>query len=106
MLVGNEFTLLDTNIFHQFAFLARLFMAGAKGKPQQFEVVIPQEQDSGFVTVSEVGRETLNIAGKKKDTRVLQVDSGSLQIRLWIDNQNYLEKVSVPGRDIDVLRQQ
>jgi hypothetical protein len=97
---------LDTNIFHHFAFLARLFSFDNKGKPQQFEVIIPQEQESGFVTVSEVGKETLNVGGKKKDTRILQVDSGSLQIRLWIDSQYFLEKISVPGRGIEVIRQQ
>lgn len=106
MLVGNEFTVLDTNIFHHFIFLSRRFNYGSKDKAQRFEVIIPQEQDSGFVMVSQLGKETLTVRGKKIETHHLQVDSGSLQIHLWIDNRHVLDKISVPDREIEVLRQQ
>lgn len=106
MLVGNEFTVLDTNIFHHFIFLSRLFNYDSKDKAQRFEVVVPQEQDSGFVTISQVGKETLTVRGKKVETRHLQVDSGALRIHLWVDNQRFLDKISVPDRGIDVVRQQ
>jgi len=106
MLVGNEFTVLDTNIFHHFIFLSRRFNYDSKDKSQRFEVIVPQEEDSGFVTISQVGRETLNVRGKKLETRHLRVDSGALQIHLWIDTQNFLDKISVPDRGIDVIRQQ
>jgi hypothetical protein len=106
MLVGNEFTLLDTNIFHHFIFLSRLFNYDSKDKAQRFEVIIPQEEDSGFVMISRLGKETLTMRGKKMETHHLQVDSGSLQIHLWVDNQRVLDKISVPDRGIEVLRQQ
>jgi len=106
MLVGNEFTVLDTNIFHHFIFLSRLFNYDSKDKAQRFEVIVPQEQESGFITISQVGKETLNVRGKKLETRHLQVDSGALQIHLWVDNQHFLDKISVPDRGIEVIRQQ
>jgi len=105
MLVGNEFTVLDTNIFHHFIILSRLFNNDSKYKVQRFEVVVPQEQDSGFVTISQAGKETLTVHGKKVETSHLQVDSGSLQIHLWVDNQRVLDKISVPDRGIEVVRQ-
>lgn len=104
MLVGNEFSLLDTNIFHHFIFLVRLFNYDSNNKAQRFEVVIPQEQESGFLTISELGKEPLTVRGKRTETRHLQADSGSLQIQLWVDNQRVLQKITVPGRGIEVLR--
>jgi hypothetical protein len=102
--VGNEYTLLDTNIFHHFIFLARLFSSDRKDKPQQFEVVVPQEQDSGFVFISEIGKEDIEVRGKKTNTRHLRIDSGALKIEIWVDNQRLVQKISVPGRGIEVLR--
>jgi hypothetical protein len=104
LLVGKEYTLLDTNIFHHFIFLARLFNYDRKGKPQQLEVVVPQEQESGFVSITEVAREEIDVRGKKVSTRHLQVDSGALQIQMWVDTQRDVQKIAVPGRGIEVLR--
>lgn len=104
LLVGNEFTILDTNVFHHFCFLARLFKFEAKDKMQRFEVVIPQEADSGFLNIGEVGRETVVVKGKKSDTHLLQVDSGAKTIRLWIDGHHVLHKIAVPSLQIEVVR--
>jgi hypothetical protein len=104
LLVGNEYTLLDTNLFHHFLFLARLFNYEKKDKPQRFEVVVPQEQESGFVSITEIGKEDIDVRGKKMSTRRLRVDSGSLRIDLWVDNQRDIQKISVPGRGIEVVR--
>jgi hypothetical protein len=105
LLVGDEYTLLDTNVFHHFVFLARLFHYDAgKGKPQRFQVVIPQEQETGFLNVVEADKESLRLHGKKVETRRLQLDSGSVQIQLWVDNQRVVQKIAVPGRGIEVVR--
>ena len=102
MLVGDDYTLLDTNIFHHFLFIARLFDYSSK-KPQRFEVAIPQEQESGFITVTDAGKENIVVRGKKTEARRLKVDSGSLQIDLWVDNRKMLQKIAVPGRDLEIL---
>jgi len=104
LLVGDKFTLLDTNIFHHFIFLVRLFDFDGKGKPQKFEVAIPQEPDSGFLQISEVKPETITVRGKKVETRHLQVDSGTLLVDLWVDHQRILYKIAVKSKDIEVIR--
>jgi hypothetical protein len=104
LLVGNQFTLLDTNIFHHFIFLARLLGKEGRQKMQEFEVVIPQEKERGFLRVSELRRETITLNGKKIKARHIQVDSGAVLIELWLDRNNILQKISVPLRQIEVLR--
>jgi hypothetical protein len=103
LLVGDQFTLLDTNIFHHFVFLARLFKYGSKEKDQRFEVVIPQEQENGLLKISELNRERIAVRNKKIETHRLQVDSGSLVINLWVDDQKILHRITVPSRQIEVV---
>jgi len=101
VLVGKEYTLLDSNIFHHFIFLARLFQYG-KEKVQSFEVVIPQETVSGVLTVREVGKEDVRVRGRKTETTRLQVDSGALTMRLWVDRNQKLLRIAVPSKQIEV----
>jgi hypothetical protein len=104
LLVGEKFTVLDTNIFHHFIFLARLYDFDGKGKTQKFEVAIPQEPDSGFLQISEIKGETLTVRGKKVETHHLQADSGTLVVDLWVDNQRILHKIAVKSKEIEVIR--
>jgi hypothetical protein len=104
LLLGEEFTLLDANIFHHFIFLTRLFDRGDREKAKQYEVVIPQEQENGQVTLTDMGSETLSIMGKRMETRRILVDSGSVQVYLWVDRKGILQEISVPSKKIEVLR--
>ncbi len=104
LLVGDHYTILDTNIFHHFVFLVRLFKYGAKEKEQRFEVVIPQEQQNGLLRISEQGSESIAVHGRKIRAHRLCVDSGSVKIYLWVDENRILRKLTVPGREIEVLR--
>jgi hypothetical protein len=104
LLVGEAATLLDTNIFHHFIFVARLYEHAPRDKPQRFEVVVPQENESGFLTVSEVGRESVAAGGRKHDARHLRVDSGAKQIDLWVDRHGLVQKIAVPAQRIEVVR--
>ncbi len=104
LLVGERYTILDTNVFHHYIFLARLYMERGKGKAERFEVVVPQENESGFLEIADLGRETAQVRGKKVKLHRLRVDSGALQIELWVDDAGRLERISVPGRGIEVLR--
>jgi hypothetical protein len=104
LLVGDQYTVLDTNVFHHFVFLARLYMDRGKSGPDRYEVVIPQENESGFLKITELDRGTIPVGGRKIKTRHLRVDSGSVQIELWVDDQGMLRKISVPARQIEVVR--
>jgi hypothetical protein len=104
VLVGKEFTILDTNLFHHFVFLARLFDFDSKEQIQRFEVVIPQETDSGVLSIRQSGREQIQVHGKKIDARRLQVDSGALVMQMWVDNQHVLYRIAVPSKELEVVR--
>jgi len=104
LLVGDQYTVLDTNVFHHFIFLARLFLDGDTKKSRRLEVVIPQENEGGFLRITELDQETIPVRGKNAKCRRLRADSGSLLIDLWVDDQRTLQKIAVPAREIVVVR--
>jgi hypothetical protein len=104
LLVGDRFSILDTNVFHHFVFIARLFDFSSKEKQQSMEVLIPQEMENGILKVSDAGVEPVDLRGKKKDLHHLQVDSGTVQIHLWVDDQHILYKIALPAKGIEVVR--
>jgi hypothetical protein len=103
LLVGSRYVILDTNIFHHFIFVARLFDMGA-GDTQTIEAVIPQELESGKLKVNEIGVEVVPIRGKKMTLHHLRADSGMLYIDLWVDDQKILYKIAMPTKKIEVIR--
>ena len=104
LLVGEDYTLLDTNIFHHFIFLGRRFDFDSGEKTQRFEVVVPQESESGALKISDLGPETLVVGGKKQEAHHLKVDSGAKLIELWVDRERRLQKIAVPAIKLEVLR--
>jgi hypothetical protein len=104
LVVGNDYTILDTNIFHHFTFLARLYSFDSRVSPQRFEVVIPQEGDAGFLKISELKKETLVVKGKNIETRLLQIESGTVTIHVWIDQRRTVHRIAVPSSKIEVMR--
>jgi hypothetical protein len=105
LLVGDRYTVLDTNVFHHFIFIARLYDFSSKEQSQSMEVVIPQELENGLLKISNWGSETTDMRGKKRELHHLKVDSGSVQIDLWVDDQHVLYKIALPARSIEVIRE-
>ncbi len=104
LLVGDKYTILDSNIYHHFIFLTRLFEHEGGKKAQKFEVVIPQEMESGDLKVVYLRRDNLELQGRNREVHVLQVDSGALEIQLWVDRDGLLQKISVPARTLEIVR--
>jgi hypothetical protein len=104
LLVGDRYSILDSNVFHHFIFIARRFDLDAKEKAQSFEVIVPQEMDNGVLRVSRVGMDKIPVQGKKRNLHHLRVDSGLLLIDLWVDDQHILYKIALPGKQIEVIR--
>lgn len=104
LLLPNRCTMLDSNIYHHFIFLVRLFDFDSKEKAQKFEVVVPQEDDAGILKISELRRGEMEVRGKKREMRILQVDSDALQLQLWVDKEGKLQKISVPAKGLEVVR--
>jgi hypothetical protein len=104
LLVGDAYSLLDSNVFHHFIFIARKYVFDFKDKPQSFEVVVPQELHDGTLKVREIGMEKVSVQGKNRDLHHLRADSGRLAIDLWVDDNRILYKIALPSKNIEVVR--
>jgi|WetSurMetagenome_2_1015567.scaffolds.fasta_scaffold43349_2 hypothetical protein len=104
LLVGDHYQILDSNVFHHYAFIARAFDYNGNEKSQSFEVVVPQELDRGVLKVSNAGMEKTSLRGKTKNLYHLKADSGQLMLDLWVDEQRILHKIEIPAKKIEIIR--
>ena len=91
--------ILDNNLYHQYAVLARLYDWNKKGA-QTFSVLVPQEMTPGSVTVGSLGPK--DIDGKKLDE--LQVKTEDLELDLYLENQR-LMRVDAPNANAEIIRE-
>jgi hypothetical protein len=104
VLMGERCTILDSNVFHHFIFIARAFKLDSKKQSQSFDVIVPQEPDNGILKVDDLGIEKTSLRGKEKSLHHLQANSGQLIIDLWIDNQRILHKMTIPAKKVEIIR--
>jgi hypothetical protein len=90
---------LDNNLYHQYALLARLYDWDKKG-PQSFSVLVPQEITPGSVTVESLGTQDIN--GKKLEE--LSVKTEDLEVDLYLDGQRLVRIVS-PSSNAEIIRE-
>jgi len=91
---------LDNNLYHQYAILARLYDWTKKG-PQTFAVLVPQEMTPGTITVESLGKQDVGPTGAKLDE--LRVKTEDLEIDLFLDNQR-LVRLASPSANAEILR--
>jgi len=103
LLVGDNFIMLDTNVFHHFVFVAQLYDFETDNS-RSMEVIIPQALANGIITIAGAGIEETSVGGKKRKLHHLIVDTGSLLIDLWMDSQKTLYKIALPAKGIEVIR--
>jgi hypothetical protein len=91
---------LDDNLYHHYEILARVYNWQTKG-PQNFAVLIPQEQSPGMITVESLGPTT------SEGTRweQMSVRTPDLQVLLYLDASHRLMRLSVPASKAEVRRQ-
>jgi hypothetical protein len=90
---------LDNNLYHQYAVLARIY-DWSKGGVQTFPVIIPQELTPGSITVQSAGSATSD--GKTYEG--LKVISSDLEILLLLDSNHRLMRLEVPDAKVSVIR--
>jgi hypothetical protein len=90
---------LDNNLYHQYAVLARLYNWSKRG-PQTFSVLIPQELMPGTVTAESTGSATLD--GKSYEG--LRVTTSDLEVDLYLDSAHRLMRLEVPAAKVSVIR--
>jgi hypothetical protein len=90
---------LDNNLYHQYAVLARLYDWTRKGA-QTFSVLVPQELTPGSVTVESLGSQ--DVGGKKLDE--LRVKTEDLELDLYLDGPRIVRIVS-PASNAEIIRE-
>jgi hypothetical protein len=94
-----QIAIIDNNLYHQYAVLARLYDRGKKGV-QTFSVLVPQELTPGSVTVESVGSQ--DIGGKKLDELVVKTED--LEVDLFLDGDRLVRLVA-PSTNAEIVRQ-
>jgi hypothetical protein len=94
-----QVVILDNNLYHHYALLARRFDWNAKGV-QTFSVLIPQDLTPGTVTVEWAGPRDLD--GIK--TELLRVRSSDLEIELYV-TEGKLVRMIVPESKAEIRRE-
>ncbi len=90
---------LDNNLYHQYAVLARLYDWSKKGV-QSFAVIVPQEMTPGNITVESLGKQDSN--GRQLDE--LRVRTEDLELDLFLDGQR-LMRIAAPASGAEIVRQ-
>jgi len=91
---------LDNNLYHQYAILARLYDWSKRGT-QTFPVLIPQELTPGSITVESTG--SASAGGKSYDG--LRVTTADLEVLLLLDTNHRLMRLEVPAVKVSVIRE-
>jgi hypothetical protein len=91
---------LDNNLYHQYALLAKLYDWSKRGT-QTFPVLIPQDLTPGTITVEATGSTTLD----RKSYAGLRVTTVDLEVLLLLDSNHRLMRLEVPSAKVSVVRQ-
>ncbi|HXM99883.1 MAG TPA: hypothetical protein VN982_15555 [Candidatus Dormibacteraeota bacterium] len=91
---------LDNNLYHQYAVLARVFDWSKRGE-QTFPVLIPQELTPGSITVKYTGAS--KDGGKSYEG--LRVTTSDLEVLLVLDASHRLMRLEVPAAKVSVIRE-
>jgi hypothetical protein len=91
---------LDDNLYHQYALLARLYDWTKRGA-QSFPVLIPQELTPGSITAEATGSAT----SEGKTYEGLRMNTSDLEVLLLLDANHRLMRLEVPSAKVSVVRQ-
>jgi hypothetical protein len=93
-------SVLDNNLYHQYAVLARVYDWSKRGA-QTFPVLIPQDLTPGTISVEATGSST--VSGKSYEG--LKVTTSDLEVLLLLDSNHKLMRLEVPSAKVSVIRQ-
>jgi|KBSMisStaDraftv2_1062788.scaffolds.fasta_scaffold18222_4 hypothetical protein len=91
---------LDNNLYHQYAVLARIY-DWSKGGAQQLPVLIPQELTPGSITLESTG----SASAGGKTYQALKVTTSDVEILLLLDSKHKLMRIEVPAAKVSVVRE-
>jgi hypothetical protein len=91
---------LDNNLYHQYALLARVYDWSKRGT-QTFPVLVPQDLTPGSISVEATGSST--VEGKSYEG--LRVTTSDLEVFLLLDSNHRLMRLEVPSAKVSVIRE-
>ena len=91
---------LDNNLYHHYAILARLYDWTKRGS-QNFPVLIPQDLTPGTIAVEATGAQ--DVDGKSYEG--LRVTTPDLEVLLYMDKNHRLMRLDVPSAKVSVVRE-
>ncbi|MBI3933929.1 MAG: hypothetical protein HY316_04500 [Acidobacteria bacterium] len=100
----NDLVVLDTNFFHHFAVLLRLYDR-AKGMAQPFNVFIPQEALPGTINLQYLTKESVTVGKETRELDHFQAVTDELQIEIWATPEGVIQLISIPQANLEVVRQ-
>jgi hypothetical protein len=91
---------LDNNLYHQYAVLARIYDWNKRGA-QQLPVLIPQDMTPGTITLEATG----SASAEGRTYEGLRVATSDLEIDLLLDRDHKLMRLEVPSAKVSVVRE-
>lgn len=98
-----DVTVLDDNVFHHYLILSKRYDL-CRGGIQEFSAFVPQQFLAGGVSVSEIGKEEVEIEDKPYLLRRFLVDTGEFKVNFWLDSDLKLRKLAIPDSEVEVVR--
>jgi hypothetical protein len=95
--------LLDTNFFHHYGVLLRLYDQ-VKGGVQPFNVFIPQEALPGAINLQFLGKESVAVGQATKELDHYQASTDEHQIEIWATPEGAIQRLAIPTAGLEVLR--
>ena len=98
-----DVVVLDDNVVHHYQLITARYQAMGGGK-QTLRVFVPQEALPSLLTVEDMGNAATAIAGVTANLRHLLITTDVTHIDLWVDDQQHIERVSIPAAQLEVVR--
>ena len=98
-----DVAVLDDNVVHHYQLIVARFQALGGGK-QSLRVFVPQEALPGLLTVEDMGNAAIPINGVTANLRHLQITTDVTYIDVWVDDQQRIERFSVPQAQLEAVR--
>ena len=106
VVLATDATVIDYNVFSHWTVLLSRLHPKAKGG-QTFPVFVPQlgQSGAGPVTVTPVGRDSVNLGASRSKAALYRVQSPNLVLEIWFKNGRIL-KINDPANKTEVVRAQ
>ncbi|HWP85881.1 MAG TPA: hypothetical protein VNN17_11860 [Terriglobia bacterium] len=105
LLPRNDLAVLDTNFFHHYAFLLRLYDR-ARGMTQPFNVFIPQEALPGTIHLKYLSREQVAAGPSAVELDHFQAVTDEIELEIWATPEGAIQRIAIPAAGLEVVRQQ